>query len=171
MWDRDEKHALAKFQEEERQVVRFTQIPKVVLDATTSVEDRTFWENQGYDLTAIFSSIAGVLGGGGGRGGASTITQQFVRARLLPKELLAPGSDVYLRKAKEIIQAARLTQAFPGEEGKKRIITAYLNQIFYGHNAYGVGRGVEGLLREEAGGPVAGGGRPAGRPAAVTQHP
>ncbi len=76
--------------------------------------------------------------GAADRGGASTITQQLVRARLLPKELLAPGSDLYVRKAKELIQAAKLTEAFPGEAGKERIITAYLNQIFYGHNAYGI---------------------------------
>ena len=76
--------------------------------------------------------------GAADRGGASTITQQLVRARLLPKELLAPGADLYERKAKEIIQSAKLTAAFPGEAGKQQIITAYLNQIFYGHNAYGI---------------------------------
>jgi penicillin-binding protein 1A len=72
------------------------------------------------------------------RGGASSITQQLVRARLLPKDLFEPGADIYTRKAKEIIQAAKLTAAFPGERGKERIITAYLNQIPYGHNAYGI---------------------------------
>ena len=43
-----------------------------------------------------------------------------------------------MRKAKEIIQSARLTQAFPGQTGKQQIITAYLNQVFYGHDAYGI---------------------------------
>ena len=38
----------------------------------------------------------------------------------------------------EIIQAFKLTQAFPGEQGKKDIITAYLNEIYYGQNAYGI---------------------------------
>ena len=55
-----------------------------------------------------------------------------------PEDVIAPGADVYLRKAKEVIQAARLTQAFPGEAGKQQIITAYLNEIFYGHDAYGI---------------------------------
>ncbi|HEY3553219.1 MAG TPA: transglycosylase domain-containing protein, partial [Solirubrobacterales bacterium] len=67
---------------------------------------------------------------------ASTITQQLVRARLLPEDVLA--GNQYIRKAKEVIQSARLTQEFPGEAGKERIITAYLNQIYYGHNAYGI---------------------------------
>jgi len=45
---------------------------------------------------------------------------------------------VYVRKVKELIQANRLTEEFPGEPGKERIITAYLNQIYYGHDAYGI---------------------------------
>jgi membrane peptidoglycan carboxypeptidase len=61
-----------------------------------------------------------------------------VRARLLPPSATEPGADRYVRKAKELIQASRLTEAFPGEDGKKRIITAYLNEIFYGHDAYGI---------------------------------
>ena len=69
------------------------------------------------------------------------ITQQLVRARLLPDEVgRALDADRYLRKAKEIIQAVRVTPTFPGEQGKRRIITAYLNEIFYGHDAYGGGR-------------------------------
>ena len=70
--------------------------------------------------------------------GASTITQQLVRARLLPEDVVAPGADRYLRKAKELIQSSRLTAAYPGEEGKETVITAYLNEIFYGHDAYGI---------------------------------
>ena len=52
--------------------------------------------------------------------------------------MTAAGSDRYLRKAKEIIQSMRLSDSFPGEAGKDRVITAYLNEIFYGHGAYGV---------------------------------
>ena len=138
VYDRDHKRVLATFFAEDRKVVQFNQIPQLILDATTAVEDRTFWENQGYDLqSTVFASLAN-LTGAADRGGASTITQQLVRAVLLPKALLAPGADLYERKAKELIQSAKLTEAFPGEEGKQRIITAYLNQIFYGHNAYGI---------------------------------
>ena len=60
-----------------------------------------------------------------------------MRARLLPPELLA-GSDKYLRKVLEVIQSGRVTAAFPGEAGKQTIITAYLNEIYYGHQAYGI---------------------------------
>ena len=43
-----------------------------------------------------------------------------------------------MRKVKEILQSLRLTDTFPGEDGKRTIITAYLNEIFYGHEAYGI---------------------------------
>ena len=129
---------LARFFSEKREVVQFDDIPKLVLDATTSVEDRSFWENQGIDLVATLSALAQEVSGGSDRGGGSTITQQLVRARLLPRDLVTDPDRLYERKAKEIIQSYKLTQAFPGEEGKERIITAYLNQIFYGHNAYGI---------------------------------
>ncbi len=131
---------LAKFWEERRSVIEFDEIPKIVLDATTATEDDTFWDNPGVDLEATINALVTEAAGGGGRGGGSTITQQLVRARLLPPDVIAnqdTKEGVYLRKAKEILQAYKLTQAFPGEEGKKQIITAYLNQIPYGA-AYGV---------------------------------
>jgi membrane peptidoglycan carboxypeptidase len=137
VYDRTGTVELGRFEREQRRVVDYAEIPPVVLDATTTAEDRSFWDNDGFDLAAIVAAAADNATGEDDRG-ASTITQQLVRARLLPDDVVAPGSDRYVRKAKELIQAARLTEVFPGEEGKRQIITAYLNQIFYGHNAYGV---------------------------------
>jgi membrane peptidoglycan carboxypeptidase len=131
---------LAQFWEHRRDVVEFKEIPPLILDVTTATEDDTFWENPGFDLEATMNAFVSEAAGGGERGGGSTITQQLVRARLLPEDIVA-GDDtqegLYLRKAKELLQAYKLTQAFPGEEGKKAIITAYLNEIFYGA-AYGI---------------------------------
>jgi len=135
VYDRTGTIELARFQVERRRVVDFDAIPKVLLDATIAVEDRTFWENEGWDPDATALVFVQNLTGVSDRG-ASTITQQFVRARLLPEDVTE--GDQYVRKIKEILQAKRLTQAFPGEEGKKRILDAYLNQIYYGHNAYGI---------------------------------
>jgi membrane peptidoglycan carboxypeptidase len=141
IFDRTGKVELARFWEERRQVVKYEDIPKLVLDVTTAVEDATFWDNPGFDLPATLNAFAQDVAGSGERGGASTITQQLVRARLLPEDVIAADNTqegLYLRKAKELIQAFKLTQAYPGEEGKKAIITAYLNEIFYGQNAYGI---------------------------------
>ena len=135
VYDRTGTVQLATFQDEFRHVVAFDDIPKVLLDATIAVEDRTFWDNEGFDPNAIASAILENITGVSDRG-ASTITQQLVRARLLPQDVLE--GDQNIRKIKEILQAKALTQAFPGDEGKQRIISAYLNQIYYGHQAYGV---------------------------------
>jgi membrane peptidoglycan carboxypeptidase len=136
VYDRTGEVELARFQQIRRQVVSYQQIPELVLDATTVAEDRTFWDNDGFDVQAMVAAAIETAQGDGR--GASTITQQLVRARLLPEDVVAPGADLYMRKAKEVIQSARLTQAFPGQTGKQQIITAYLNEIYYGHDAYGI---------------------------------
>jgi membrane peptidoglycan carboxypeptidase len=137
VYDRSGKVQLGRFQRQQRRVVTYDQVPKLVIDATTTAEDRTFWQNEGFDPAAILSAAADNAAGTSDRG-ASTITQQLVRARLLPDDVTAPGANRYVRKAKELIQSSRLTAAFPGESGKETIVTAYLNEIFYGHDAYGI---------------------------------
>ena len=134
VYDRTGNVELAKLGDDRRDVVTFDEIPKALIDATTSVEDKTFWENSGFDPAGFVSAALDTLNGND-RGG-STITQQFVRARLLPASAFT--GSVYERKAKEIIQSIRLTQAYPGDSGKQAIITAYLNQNFYGNRSYGV---------------------------------
>lgn len=144
VFDRTGKIQLAEFRQERREVVTFGQIPHLMLDATVATEDKTFWTNPGYDPQAILRSALQCLSGDCSSG-ASTITQQFVRARLLPPALLLGDKNV--RKVKEILQSGHLTDYVTknyGEQGgKERIVTAYLNQIFYGHNAYGVAGAAE----------------------------
>ena len=141
IYDRTGTIELARFGEAKREVVTFDQIPKVLLDATTAVEDKTFWDNAGFDPVAIVSATLGSLRGDSR--GASTITQQLVRERLLPQDLVQDPNRTIERKLKEIIQSIRLTEAFKGEQGKQQIITAYLNQNYYGNQAYGVKAAVD----------------------------
>ena len=136
IYDRTGKIELARFGDSKRDLVTYDQIPPVLLDATTAVEDKTFWENAGFDPVAIISATLDSLRGNSR--GASTITQQLVRARLLDDKLVQDPSRTAERKLKEIIQSIRLTEAFPGVTGKQQIITAYLNQNYYGNQAYGV---------------------------------
>lgn len=137
VYDSSGKIELGRFQKESRRVVAFAELPRLVLDATTTAEDRTFWTNEGFDPYAILAAAFENASGISGRG-ASTITQQLVRARLLPDEVVAPGSDRVQRKIRELIQSYRLSSEFPGQAGKEKVITAYLNEIFYGHGAYGI---------------------------------
>ena len=110
-----------------------------MLDTTTSTEDKTFWSNTGFDPAAVLSALRDAVSGS--PRGASTITQQLVRQRLLP-----PTTSTVDRKIKEIIQSVRLTQEFPGAEGKQLIITDYLNLNFYGNQSYGIAAAAQGYF-------------------------
>ena len=131
IYDRTGKIELARVGLTRRDVATFDEIPPIVIDAQTAVEDKTFWDNSGFDPLAIVS--AGIDGLRGRSRGASTITQQLVRQRLLNEDLVQDPKRQLERKLKEIIQSIRLTQAFPGEAGKQTIITDYLNQNYYGN--------------------------------------
>jgi membrane peptidoglycan carboxypeptidase len=132
--DRTGKVELARLGDFKRELVTFDQIPPEVLDATTAIEDKDFWSNPGFDFVGFVSATLDTLNGHP-RGG-STITQQLVRARLLPDSAFSGSREE--RKIREIIQSLRLTQAYPGLTGKQEIITAYLNQNFYGNQSYGI---------------------------------
>lgn len=136
VYDRTGQVQLATFGEHRRELVTYDELPPEMIDATTSIEDKDFWTNPGFDLGGFISATIDTLTGHP-RGG-STITQQLVRAKLLPES--AFSGSVYDRKIKEIIQSVRLTQSFGGDNqvGKQRIIEAYLNQNFYGNQSYGV---------------------------------
>lgn len=141
IYDRTGTHQLAAFGSENRRVLKFSDIPDTVLDATTSAEDKTFWTNTGFDPAAILSSLRDALLGH--PRGASTITQQLVRT--VPGMLPVTTSTVD-RKIKEIIQSVKLTQEFPGEAGKEAIITAYLNINFFGNQSYGIAAAAQGYF-------------------------
>ena len=134
VYDRSGETVLARLGDDRRVVVTFDQIPPALIDATTSIEDKTFWDNAGFDPLGFVSAAIDTINGRD-RGG-STITQQLVRARLLPASAFT--GSIYERKAKEIIQSIRLTEAYPGEAGKQTIMEKYLNQNFYGNRSYGV---------------------------------
>jgi membrane peptidoglycan carboxypeptidase len=134
VYDRTGKIELARLGDLKRELVEFKDIPGEMLDATTAIEDKDFWTNPGFDAFAIIS--AGIDTVSGRPRGASTITQQLVRQRLLPPS--AFEGSTYDRKIREIIQSIKLTEAFPGQEGKEQIITYYLNQNFYGNQSYGI---------------------------------
>jgi peptidoglycan glycosyltransferase len=145
VYDRTGKVILARLGDDRRDVVAFEDIPPVLVDATTAIEDKTFWDNSGFDPIGFLAAAADTLQGND-RGG-STITQQLVKRRLLPESAFAEGD--YVRKAKEIIQSIRLTEAYPGEPGKRTIMEKYLNNNFYGNRSYGVAAAVKSYWRKD----------------------
>ena len=145
--DRTGEVLLARLGSDRREVVTFDQIPPVLVDATTAIEDKTFWENSGFDPTAFVSAAVDTLQGND-RGG-STITQQLVRSRLLPEEFVGAGVDRYQKKLSEIIQSVRLTEAYPGQDGKQAIMESYLNNNFYGNRSYGVAAAAQSYWKKD----------------------
>jgi penicillin-binding protein 1C len=101
-----------------------------IFDAMVAAEDATFWTNPGVDPVAISRSLVTNLTGGA-TSGASTITQQLVRA-LFPEEIGFEHS--YTRKMREAVVAWQLNR----EHEKEEILEMYLNNVYFGNRAYGV---------------------------------
>jgi len=99
-----------------------------VINAVVSIEDRTFWTNDGIDIGAVFRAFLSNVTSGEIEQGGSTITQQLVKNRIL-----SPARDVN-RKFKEIQDALRLTRKF----SKPKILEEYLNTVYFGQNSYGI---------------------------------
>jgi len=125
---------ISEFARERRIFVPINTVPKRVLGAFLSAEDRRFYEHGGIDLQgimrAVFAAVESKIHGSNKRAqGASTITQQVAKNFLLTNERSME------RKIKEAILAIRIEGAY----SKDRILELYLNEIFLGMNSYGVG--------------------------------
>ena len=122
---------VADFSKEKRIFVPYTSIPKNVINAFLSAEDKNFFFHPGVDakgvLRAMVNNIKNVMTSRRLEG-ASTITQQVAKNFLLTNEISLN------RKIKEAILAFRIERAL----SKERILELYLNQIYLGSGAYGV---------------------------------
>ncbi len=122
---------LAEFAIEKRVFVPIDAMPRRVIHAFLSAEDKTFYTHPGLDIPGIVrAALTNLRNIGKGRRpvGASTITQQVAKNFLLTNEVS------YKRKVKEAILALRIEHAF----SKNRILELYLNEIYLGLNSYGV---------------------------------
>jgi membrane peptidoglycan carboxypeptidase len=128
VYDREGTTLLYQFEVERREVVPLTDVPQVVVDATVSAEDKTFWTNPGVDIFSIVRAVRDDLFNQEVVSGASTITQQLVKQRIV-------GGEVSItRKIKEAILAIQVTRTY----SKEQILELYFNQIYYGNQAYGI---------------------------------
>ena len=120
---------IAEYARERRIFVPINTIPKMVLGAYLSAEDKRFYEHPGIDYIGVARAIVKNLKSPGKRPeGASTITQQVAKNFLLTNE------QSYMRKVKEAILAFRIEGAYQ----KDKILELYLNEIFLGIGSYGV---------------------------------
>ena len=124
---------ISEFARERRIFVPINTIPKRVIAAFLSAEDRRFYDHGGIDFQgvarAVFAAIeAKFRGSHKNLQGASTITQQVAKNFLLTNERSME------RKVKEAILAIRIERAY----SKDKILELYLNEIYLGLNSYGV---------------------------------
>jgi penicillin-binding protein 1C len=125
----NELHEL--FSEGRRTKIPLAEISPFLIDATIAVEDKTFYDNQGFDLPGVLIATFGYLRGED-FGGASTITQQLVRNMAFDYDYRTERSP--RRKIEEILMANVLTS----QKSKDEILEMYLNLIYYGNLAYGI---------------------------------
>src|SRR5204862_2252976 len=110
--------------EEERRLVRLEDVPELMITGLQSVEDRNFKNHHGIDPMGVARAIWVNMREAGFEQGASTLTQQMVRS------LFLSNTKTISRKLKEALYALIIEARFD----KRRIMEAYLNDVYLGQN-------------------------------------
>lgn len=139
---------ITQFQVERRYITPLSQFPDYLLNATVAIEDERFYEHNGVDIRAIIRAAWANLKAMKPVQGGSTITQQLARDLFLTRE------RTFGRKGREALLAMEIERQYTKDE----ILYFYLNQTYYGHNAYGAeaaarvyfGKNAKDLTLEEA---------------------
>ncbi|MCB1246313.1 MAG: transglycosylase domain-containing protein, partial [Acidimicrobiia bacterium] len=138
---------LGELTERNSQPVSLDEMPDLVVAAMLSAEDKSFYEHEGIDFSAIGRAVVG-RAFGAPAGGGSTITQQVVKQNFLSNEVTIE------RKLCEAVLAAEIERTYT----KDQILEFWANSVFFGSNAYGIraaseeyfGKDLEGLTIAEA---------------------
>ena len=121
---------LARLHAEENRtrILSSQEIPDNMKHAIVAIEDERFYQHYGIDIIGITRAMISNIKAGGVKQGASTLTQQLVKNAFLTSE------KTFKRKAIEAMMAFQLERKYSKDE----IITLYLNEIYFGHGAYGL---------------------------------
>jgi penicillin-binding protein 1A len=139
---------ITQFQVERRYITPLSRFPDQLLNATIAIEDERFYKHNGVDARAIIRAAWVNLKAMKTVQGGSTITQQLARDLFLTRE------RTFGRKAREALLALEIERQYTKDE----VLYFYLNQTYYGHNAYGAeaaarvyfGKNAKDLTLEEA---------------------
>jgi penicillin-binding protein 1A len=122
-------HPIGLLSQQNRVIVTPGQIPQMVKEAVISIEDKRFYSNSGIDVRGIARAFYQDIVRKGSLQGASTIEQQLIK-----NFLQAQSHRTIFEKLKEAALAYQLAHKW----SKDKIITAYLNTIYFGNGAYGI---------------------------------
>ncbi|MGH7057848.1 MAG: penicillin-binding protein 1A, partial [Acetobacteraceae bacterium] len=128
VYTRDDR-LIASFGARRRVPLDYQQIPPLLVEAFISAEDERFFEHAGVDPRSMARAALNLIETGTKSQGASTITMQVARNFFLTKKKL------FIRKIREVFLAQRISR----ELSKEDILSLYLNKIYLGEHAYGVG--------------------------------
>ena len=128
VYDRNGNQIAVLYGAASREVVSSKRIPQVMKDATVASEDKRFYEHHGVDFLGIARAAVEDVKAGGVVQGGSTLTAQFV------KQAYVGDEQSLKRKIREAVLAWQLEDKW----SKDKILTEYLNTVFYGENSYGV---------------------------------
>lgn len=128
IYDRDGELLYDIFKGQNRTPIKLSQIPQEVIQATIAIEDKNFYQHQGFSVMGITRAVFDLVANRRIESGGSTLTQQLVKNALLTSE------TSFVRKLKEFILAIQVERAY----SKDQILEMYLNEIPYGGTAYGI---------------------------------
>jgi penicillin-binding protein 1A len=129
VFDREGTKLATLTNNEGRILIESNEIAPTMKEAVIAIEDKRFYEHRGIDPTGILRAIKEDVLSGSAQQGASTITQQFVK-----NALSAQDSRTILQKLREAALAYHLERQW----SKDKILTEYLNSIYFGEGAYGI---------------------------------
>lgn len=120
---------IQEYGEKKRIPVTYEEIPKTLVHALIATEDQRFFEHPGVDIMGLGRATVRMLKTGTKSQGGSTITMQVARNFFLSRK------KTFLRKFNEIMLAIKIDR----ELSKEKILELYLNRVYLGNRAYGVG--------------------------------
>jgi len=125
----NDSQEICRYSFQDRIFVPGEKIPLFVKRAFIASEDKTFYEHNGIDLSAIIRAAYKNYVSGEILQGGSTISQQVIKSVVLKS-----NEESYLRKAREALLVVKMERRL----SKEKILEIYLNEIFLGHGAYGI---------------------------------
>lgn len=131
IYDRFDRMVCTVEGDEDRRVIPLNQVSTQMQQAILAAEDHNFYEHNGINIKSIIRAVRTNVQAGHVVEGGSTITQQLVKNLFFQE-----SGRTFERKFKEAYMAYKLESQY----GKERILEMYLNQIYFGNNAYGIER-------------------------------
>lgn len=128
IYDEDGEQIDTLFHEENRINVSIDDVPDEVRNAILSIEDKRFYDHKGIDVRRLAGAAISNVKNGWGAEGGSTLTQQVIKRTVLTPE------KTLKRKVQEAWLALKLERKYSKEE----ILELYLNNVYFGHGAYGI---------------------------------